>query len=167
MLPPVVIQSDQLVLGKTLEESLPAIVEMEVTDKDYIIPYSPEQHRQVMYNEDEMHISIVRLSDQQIIGFIILAGLSNAHKSLEFRRIVISGKGYGRESLRLVKKYCFKQLKFHRLWLDVFEDNHRAGQLYRSEQFREEGILRECIWHSHRYRSLIVLSILENEYSPV
>lgn len=165
----IIIQSDKLALVETSEKDLPAIVAMEGADRQYIIPYSPERHRQVILSKDEVHLSVIQLPDQKRVGFIILAGLSSPHKALEFRRIVISekGKGYGRESLRLVKKYCFEQLQFHRLWLDVFEDNHRAIQLYRSENFREEGTLRECVWHKQRYRSLRLLSMLESEYMPV
>ena len=167
-IPKSIIRSDKLALVKTPEKDLPAIVAMEAADRQYITPYSLERHQQVIFSEDEVHLSVIRLPDQKRVGFIILAGLSSPHKALEFRRIVISEKrkGYGRESLRLVKKYCFEQLRFHRLWLDVFEDNHRAIQLYRSENFRKEGTLRECAWHSNRYLSLCIFSMLESEYTP-
>lgn len=162
----IIIQSDQLALVKTAEKDLPAIVALEAADKPYITPYSLERHRQVIVSDDEAHISVFHLPDQKRVGFIILAGMKSVHKALEFRRIVIAEKenGYGRESLRLVKKYCFEQLRFHRLWLDVFEDNHRAIHLYQSEQFKEEGTLRECIYHNNRYRSLKVFALLESEY---
>ncbi len=63
-----------------------------------------------------------------MVGFIILSGIENSNLSLEFKRIVIQekGKGFGRQSLKLIKDYCFNTLKFHRLWLDVFDDNNKA-----------------------------------------
>jgi RimJ/RimL family protein N-acetyltransferase len=50
------------------------------------------------------------------------------------------------------------------LWLDVFEHNARARHVYRSVGFVEEGVLRECVKQQERYASLVVMSILENEY---
>jgi RimJ/RimL family protein N-acetyltransferase len=95
-----------------------------------------------------------------------MAGIENKNHSIEFRRIAVvdRGKGYGREALRLVKKICFEKLKAHRLWLDVRFNNHRAQRLYKSEGFVEEGMLRECILFKDSYVSLIVMSMLVDEY---
>jgi RimJ/RimL family protein N-acetyltransferase len=64
----------------------------------------------------------------------------------------------------LIKQYCFEQLRFHRLWLDVYADNDRAIHLYRSEGFVEEGKLREIRKDGDQYRSMFLFSILENEW---
>jgi diamine N-acetyltransferase len=40
----------------------------------------------------------------------------------------------------------------------------RACHLYESEGFVREGVLRECIWNGETYESLIVMSMLEQEY---
>lgn len=42
-----------------------------------------------------------------------------------------------------IKKIVFDKLKAHRLWLDVRLKNYRAQQLYQSEGFIKEGVLRE------------------------
>ncbi len=93
-------------------------------------------------------------------------GLTNPNKVLEFRRFTITekGQGFGREALQLLKNLCFEQLKFHRLWLDVFEDNAIAIKLYESEGFLHEGTLRE-----HLYQRVVsdhqkIYAILESEY---
>jgi RimJ/RimL family protein N-acetyltransferase len=77
--------------------------------------------------------------------------------------IAEKGKGYGRETLRLIKKFCFDQLGAHRLYLDVVEDNLRAQNLYRSEGFVLEGLLREAHKTDNGYKNLLMLSILEHE----
>jgi RimJ/RimL family protein N-acetyltransferase len=63
-----------------------------------------------------------------------------------------------------VKKIAFEKLAAHRLWLDVRQKNERAYNLYRSEGFVEEGILRECILYNGNYESLIIMSILKDEF---
>lgn len=50
------------------------------------------------------------------------------------------------------------------LWLDVRENNGIAYNLYKTVGFQQEGTLRECILFEGKYISLIVLSILEQEY---
>lgn len=51
------------------------------------------------------------------VEYIIIAGVTNSNRNIESRRIVISdkGKGFGRETLRFVKKVVFEHLNAHRL----------------------------------------------------
>lgn len=97
---------------------------------------------------------------------MIIFGLLNNNKALEFRRITINekGLGFGREAIRLLKHLCFEKLGFHRLWLDVYDDNDRAIKLYESEGFIKEGTLRDNIKTKTGFRSQRIYSMLENEY---
>ena len=99
-------------------------------------------------------------------GYVILCGLMSINRCLELKRIVIAEPGYGlgRQVLQAILDEVFGELSAHRLWLDVYEDNHRARHVYRSLGFIEEGILRECIKCGERYRSLVVMSILECQH---
>jgi diamine N-acetyltransferase len=112
------------------------------------------------------HLIIETVPASQRIGYVILRGLCENRYSIELKRIVITEKnqGYGRETLRMVKKLCFEEWRAHRLWLDVKEHNMRARHLYESEGFVREGVLRECIRNGETYESLIVMSMLEQEY---
>ena len=100
------------------------------------------------------------------MGFVILGGLAQTHRSLELRRIVIKekGKGYGKQTLIQLKRYCFEVLGFHRFWLDVFENNLVAMALYKAQGFKEEGMERESVRSGNDFRSLRIFSILEQEY---
>ena len=100
------------------------------------------------------------------VGFVILAGLTGAHDSIEFRKIVIGckGKGDGRATVQAVMKLALETVGAHRLWLDVKDDNVRARNLYESLGFRIEGRLRECYRVDDRYESLFVMAMLSGEY---
>lgn len=102
-------------------------------------------------------------------GYVILRGLMSFNRCLELKRIVVAnpGRGLGRQVLRAIMDKAFGELSAHRLWLDVYEDNHRARHVYRLLGFVEEGTLRECIKREDGYRSLVVMSILESEYRKV
>jgi len=99
-------------------------------------------------------------------GHVILRGIQSANRSVELMRMVISkpGQGLGRMVLEAIVSKVFDELAAHRLWLDVFEHNARARHVYRSVGFVEEGVLRECVKQPERYASLVVMSILEDDY---
>jgi hypothetical protein len=75
-----------------------------------------------------------------------------------------AGNLYTTIGMASVKQVVFDQWQAHRLWLDVFDDNHRARHVYASEGFIEEGALRECVSVEGRFKSLVVMSFLAQEY---
>jgi diamine N-acetyltransferase len=161
-------QSSRIQFRWTIEHDLDAVLRLEqdVENRPFIIPWQREQHREACSNPDLAHLIIETRQVSRMVGFLLLAGRQGAHLSIEFRRIVIAdkGKGYGKEAIKLVKQVVFEQWKAHRLWLDVFDDNHRARHVYASEGFIEEGMLRECISVEGRFASLVIMSLLAQEY---
>lgn len=158
---------DGLFLRETLIEDLDFVVQTEHHDenKDYILRWPTKQHRDSLEHEDDQHL-IIESSDLQPVGYAILAGLKNVNRSIELVRIVIAdkGKGYGKNAIRTLQKYIFNNLNAHRLWLDVKDFNYRARHIYESTGFKVEGTLRECIKNGDRYESLVIMSILQDEY---
>ena len=161
-----VVESEVLVFCYTKPEDLEKIMEIEKENNRFVYTWSRERHMQAIESEEELHIAIRRKSDNGIVGYALLNEMNSGDNCIEFRRIAIGeqGKGYGRESIRLMKKMCFEVFKCHRLWLDVYEDNIIAQKLYRSEGFVQEGIMRDCKKHGDTYRSMLLMSMLEQEY---
>lgn len=162
----VLMEMDGLLFCFTRPEYLDLIVSIEKNNSEFVYIWPKERHMEAINRVDEMHISVIDAYTNEFIGYIILAGIGGEDRSLEFRRmaVAVKGKGYGRTGVRFIKKYCFEELKYHRLWLDVFTDNENAIGLYRSEGFVPEGVLRECKKYGDRYRSMMIMSMLENEY---
>jgi RimJ/RimL family protein N-acetyltransferase len=140
--------------------------EHDESNKPFIGQWTKEQHINSLQNPDIYHVVVEHIESGRSLGYIILAGLTNPNKSIEFMRIVINdkGKGYGKMTVHLVKKLVFEELKAHRLWLDVKEFNLRAQKLYESEGFMYEGKLRDYVRTNNNYESIIIMSILETEY---
>lgn len=159
------VNKPNLCLCKTEETDLDYIVSAENDDENrqYIIPWSREQHLQAMLNPDIAHLII---KNKTRIGYFILAGLLDSNQTIEFRRIVITekGKGYGKATIEIVKKLAFETYNAHRLWLDVKLQNKVAQAVYKKSCFVVEGILRECLKVDDKYDSLIIMSILQQEY---
>ncbi len=155
-------------LRKTTKNDLAFVIDAEKNKENspYIAQWKLNEHENALKDPDILHLIIELSLNNEKVGFIILAGLKNKNKSLELMRIVITEKnsGYGSEAIEEIKKYAFKELKFHRIWLDVKEFNTRAKNVYIKCGFKIEGLLRECIFVDGHYESLYLLSILENEY---
>ena len=161
-------KSNLITFRYTQVEDLEFVISSERANDNvqFVGQWTKEQHVNALSHKDILHIIIEDSATYKPIGYLIMAGVENSNHSIEFRRIVIceKGKGLGKETLKLIKKVAFEQLKAHRLWLDVRDKNIRAQNLYKSEGFTQEGILRDCIFYNGNYESLIVMSILENEY---
>lgn len=133
---------------------------------DFINSWSRKKHLACLEDSNHAHFIVERIKDRRPVGFAILIGLNDPSGNLEFMRLAISekGRGYGRQVMRLAKRFAFEQTEVHRLWLDVIDYNDRAYRLYESEGFIKEGVLREAAYYNGRRSSLIIMSILRSEY---
>ena len=138
-------------------------LEKRFADLGFLGPDSGPVHAERFGSPDSAYFLIER--NGLPAGFVILRGL-RSNRSIELKRVAVSepGQGIGREALRQVIRKAFNQLAAHRLWLDVFSDNHRARATYRALGFVEEGTQRECVWYDNRFRSLVLMSMLEEEF---
>lgn len=146
-------------------------VETDPANLPFITPWERTQHEGAIRFPDSRHFIVEgEAGGQARIGFVILQGCRNPNRSVELKRIVLQakGQGLGRACVRRLKQMAFRDLKAHRLWLDVKSLNRRAQALYASEGFVEEGRLRESVRISGSggdgYDSLIVMSMLDREY---
>lgn len=163
------LQGNKIKLTNSLPSEIDKIIKFENLNKEFVHHYSREKHLALLIDSDCLHLSVRRMDNNNLVGHMILFGIDSNNNVLEFRRLTINekGKGYGRNAIQLLKKLCFEKLKFHRLWLDVYDDNERAIKLYESEGFVQEALLRENIKTENGYRSQRIYSILETEYYPV
>jgi RimJ/RimL family protein N-acetyltransferase len=142
-------------------------VETDPANLPFITPWERTQHEGAVRFPDFRHFIVEAGDDWARAGFVILQGCRNRHQSVELKRIVLrpKGQGLGRACVRLLKRMAFRDLHAHRFWLDVKVLNVRAQALYASEGFVEEGRLRESVKLAEGYESLIVMGMLDREYS--
>ena len=161
--------STEIAFVPTTNEDLDIVLAIEQSPDNslYIGQWEREQHQLAIADPNIGYFNVI--AENKIVGYVILIGLTNSDRSIQFKRIAIQQKGYGfgRQAIRLVKRITFEQFKAHRLWLDVMVHNTRAYSLYLSEGFVEEGILRQSLRQGENFIDLKVMSILESEYKQV
>ena len=135
----------------------------------YIGKWDYDSHVSALTDKDIAYFIIQnRLSMD--VGYVILTDLFNKHNSIHIKRIAIDssskGKGYGKEALKLILNWIFKNTQAHRVWLDVKDYNSRAIYIYESAGFVIEGTLRDCEFNTlkNQYESFHIMSILRKEY---
>lgn len=129
-----------LKLRETVERDLPEVMAIE-GDPDvspWITVWPAERHRRALAEPDEAHMIF---SHGRTVGFLLLAGLNDPHRSIELRRIALScrGAGLGAGALDLALGYAFDVLDGRRVWLDVLPGNARALLLYERAGFADDG----------------------------
>lgn len=104
------------------------------------------------------------LSDS-LIGVIQLIDIQPIHKHAELVIRIgdekFRGQGYGRDSLRLMLDYAWRDLNLHRVWLRVYGTNTAAIAAYKSVHFVEEGRLRQAAYINGRWEDVCVMGILQ------
>lgn len=157
-----------VILKHTEPENLEYVMKSERDPENslFVGQWTYEDHQAALTDSDILHLVVFNKPENQLIGFAILAGLKNSNQSIELKRLVITdkGKGYGKETLHLIKSLAFEKLEAHRLWLDVRSNNPRAKHVYEFEGLVVEGTLRESVYLGEQYLSLVVMSMLESEF---
>lgn len=134
-------------------------------DYEEIVTEFVERH----LDDTKLQFSIVLKDSGLPIGRVYLSRWDRDYDSIDITRIYIGeeeylSKGYGREALESVLKYCFEDLKLERVTLDFFEANKRAEKLYLNLGFKLEGIMRNAGKKNGEYYNLHLMSMLREEY---
>lgn len=111
---------------------------------------------------------IVDTESGALLGTAGLSDISVQHGCAELGILVGEksawGRGIGKAATHALLVVAFDELKLHRVYLRVFPENLRAQRLYESVGFVREGEARECVRKDGRFRSLVLMSVLEREW---
>jgi diamine N-acetyltransferase len=151
-----------------LPEDVSAIVAIEQIPeyRSYIGSWSVDEHLRMMASADNEYF-VARGVSGAVEGFAILQAVQSEHRNLHLKRIAVGvpNRGLGRALLEHVIARAFQYHRAHRLWLDVFDTNTRARNLYAAYGFREEGAMREAVLRDGEYHTLVLMSLLDREYT--
>ncbi|HEX7727912.1 MAG TPA: GNAT family N-acetyltransferase [Terracidiphilus sp.] len=147
---------------------IPTLIALErLTESQlYVGQWSEERHRATLAGEDARYY-VVDAADGSLAAYAILRGLAENSGSIELKRVVVGepGNGLGRRILTELLRIAFDELRAHRIFLDVYDDNLRAQHLYRSLGFKQEGTMRDAASRNGRWHDLLLMSMLKREYT--
>jgi RimJ/RimL family protein N-acetyltransferase len=107
-------------------------------------------------------------TEGQMIGQCALFNFSETNHTCELGITIGDrsywGRGYGRESVRLLLDYAFRLRNMHKVYLHVLGNNERAIRSYQACGFVEEGRWRAHVWSNGRYVDLVCMGVLREEW---
>jgi len=117
---------------------------------------------------NEQYTIILKVANKPI-GRVYLSKIDKVSNSIDITRIYIGdkdhvGKGYGRELMDILLRYCFENLEMQRVTLDHYANNKIASNLYLDLGFKYEGVMRNAGKKNNEYFDLHLMSILRKEY---
>ena len=113
---------------------------------------------------DVVQMIICETATDKPIGSVYVRDIDHVHHKAEYGIFIgeesARGKGYGTEAARLMIRYCFEELKLHRLFLRVYAENLQAIRSYEKAGFEKEAYLRDDVYVEGRYRDIVLMGIL-------
>jgi RimJ/RimL family protein N-acetyltransferase len=118
-------------------EELALFIEMEshADSRQFVGQNSLREHQSQFGNNQYLYLTI--LDERKPAGFFLLV-LCPDGRSVDFRRIVVSEKnsGIGKRAITLMEAHCLSQLQRSRVWLNVYDFNHRGIHVYEKLGYR-------------------------------
>ncbi len=118
----------------------------------------------------DQHIFIVEDEQKNAVGYTLLKNIDHKNRNAEIGIYLdpkAQGKGFGKDAFLTLMRFCFAELNMHRLYLMVAEFNQHAIRLYEHLGFQHEGRFRQCHFSQNAYHDIIIMSILEDEFSQL
>ena len=170
-----VLKTDDLILRPSVPEDLnlfyewelqPAVTEFFSIRDGQTLEEVAEKFQKDKEDPGAAQLTIC-LKDGTPVGRVVMADIIEGWKA-ELWRVYIAdpalrGKGYGKQAMQAVMKWCFEDLKLERLYLDHYTGNPAAG-LYLSLGFQYEGVLRRNCRKNGKLYDVHLMSMLKEEY---
>lgn len=106
--------------------------------------------------------------DGHIIGESVLNEIDHELRCANFRIGLFHSQGYGKGigswAIEKTLEFAFREIKLHRVELNVFSFNPRAIHAYEKAGFKHEGVLRDAVKDGTSYADDILMAILEDEW---
>lgn len=73
-------------------------------------------------------------------------------------------RDFGEDAVKTLVKFCFEEMNFNRISVQVLEHNKRAIKCFEKCGFQKEGILREAFLSRGKFCNIILMGILRHEF---
>lgn len=121
----------------------------------------------------EVDDSIIRFGihkkeDDSLIGFCMIAFIDYYNKNCKFGMTIGEkdewGKGYGKEVLDKIIRYCFEDLDMNRIGVEIYAFNERSIKMFENMGFKREGIIRQLVYKKNKFEDEYIYGLLKSEW---
>ena len=135
-------------------------------------PYNQDKEEEFVENiasgkEDQVHLLITDSEDEERIGMISLFRVNKNSGNAEIGLWITpehQEEGFGTEATKLIIEFGFDELRIHRMYARVFDDNPKSINIWEKLNFKKEGIMREASFKDGKYVNVLIYGILKKEW---
>ncbi len=113
-----------------------------------------------------VQMMICELATNRPVGSVYVRDIDRTHHKAEYGIFIgeedARGKGYGTSAAQLMIKYCFEELKLHRLFLRVYASNMQAIRSYEKAGFVREALLHDDVCIDGKYHDIVLMGIVND-----
>ncbi len=147
-----------------------------------IWPYNTQYVLLNMINQQQWYEQITQKNSERVMFMVTdkmgkpigICGLIHINLKAKIASVAIiigekkyQNKGFGTEILQMLLCYGFNQIRLHRIEAEVFTYNQASAKLFKKLNFKQEVILRDSLWRNGKWWDILILSILQNEYTRI
>ena len=132
----------------------------------YILNKYLENSHQDIYEAKQLRLVIVKLKDDQPIGFVDLFDFNPQHKRAGIGILItkeFQNKGYANTTLKLFIDYVFNHLNLHQIYANIVSDNKFSIQLFENLLFCKIGLKKEWILSDGKYKDVIIYQLISDK----
>ena len=113
---------------------------------------------QTRHTRGEYQFAVETL-DGEMIGRCGIASIDWKNRCAELNMLIghpFRRRGYGRDALSVLCRFCFDQMNLHRLKVSVLAVNTGAIRCYQACGFQQEGCLRQEVFRDGQYMDVLL-----------
>jgi RimJ/RimL family protein N-acetyltransferase len=137
--------------------------------KQYAIKFIRRSNYRIK-NKKEFVFGIVLKEENKVIGCIGLHKVNWKNKNAEIGYWLGKkywGKGLTTEAVNLILKFTFENLRLHRVYATIFEENIASKRVLEKNGFKLEGISREVSFRYGKWHNKLRFGVLRKEYKEL
>lgn len=151
--------------------------ELERFDDAIGFPTSLEQQRMQLEDEmarrertDESYFWMIENQEGQVVGNIATFDCNRRFGVFKYSIVLkraFWGKGYGREAVRLVLRYYFRELRYQKVTILIYSFNERSIRFHEATGFTFEGRLRRMVYTNGRFYDELYFGMTAEEFDQL
>lgn len=130
--------------------------------------YAQEKWFENHYADNANFRFVIETDEDGAVGIATLTGIDwknrRATHGIKLANKERRSKGIGTDAVMAIMRYAFDELQLNRLDGSWFPENVASRGMYMKCGWKEEGVRRNYIFKNGKYRDLVVVGILANEY---
>lgn len=120
-----------------------------------------------IYETKQLRLMIISVKTEETVGTVDLFDFDIHNSRIALGLFVdeaFQGKGYAKESLRLVEEYVFDYLKINQLYCHISENNTASMRMFEQEHYEKSGLLKDWIKTLKGFENIVLFQQFKEVY---